>query len=139
MTEGSAYHEPGAMKIHQGVDMVKASRIRDICERHGGFVSDVFTEAERQYCFSKNDPYLHLAGRFAAKEACLKALGRGLTGIDDTLAEIEVTNLSGGRPVLQLSGHAKKLGDRLGISQATVSISHTGDYAVSTVILAGEK
>lgn len=127
------------MRIHQGVDIVSVSKLRDVCERHENFVSEVFTEAERDYCMSKKNPYRHLAGRFAAKEACMKALGTGLRGVDSMLGEIEVVNEPSGRPALRLRGFAGKLAARLAIRQLSVSISHAGDLAVSTVMLAGEK
>lgn len=127
------------MRIHQGVDLVAVSRLREVCERHENFISEVFTENERDYCMSKKNPYRHLAGRFAAKEACLKALGRGLHGIDNMLSEIEVVQASSGRPSLRLRGFAEKLASRLAVRQLTVSISHTEDLAVSTVVLSGEK
>ncbi len=127
------------MKIHQGVDMVNTSKLRDICMRHEGFVSEIFTEREREYCMLKKNPYQHLAGRFAAKEACLKALGWGLQGIDSIMQEIEVVHSPSGKPELQLRGWAQKLATKFGITGRTVSISHSGDYAVSTVILTGEK
>ena len=87
------------------------------------------------------DPYVHLAGRFAAKEACLKALGTGLSGsgIDGALREIEVAPERSGRPALSLSGWTEKIGRRRKVYQYTVSISHAGDFAIASVILAAEK
>ncbi len=126
------------MRIHQGVDMVRTSKLRDVCLRHAGFITEVFTERERRYCLSKRDPYVHFAGRFAAKEACLKALGRGLrTAADPILKDIEIAPEASGRPTLSLSGWAERASRRLGIDRLAVSISHSGDYAVSAVVLAG--
>jgi holo-[acyl-carrier protein] synthase len=125
--------------IRQGVDIVTVSRLRAVCERHEKFVEDTFTDNERTYCMSKRNPYPHLAGRFAAKEACLKALGRGLRGAGGMLREIEVAREPSGRPSLRLSGRAGKLAGRLGVSGLSVSISHTGDLAVSTVVLTGRE
>ena len=90
---------------------------------------------------ARPDPYVHLAGRFAAKEACLKALGTGLSGsgIDGALREIEVTSERSGRPVLSVSGWAGKIGRRKKVDQYTVSISHSGDFAIASVILASKK
>lgn len=126
-------------RIRQGVDIVTVSKLKDVCERHEKFVEETFTESERTYCMSKRDPYPHLAGRFAAKEACLKALGRGLHGIEGMLREIEVAREPSGRPSLRLTGFAEKLARRLGVSGLSVSISHTGDLAVSTVVLTGRE
>ncbi len=127
-------------RIFQGIDLVPVAKIRDIMQRHPRFAEEIFTEREREYCLSRSDPYIHFAGRFAAKEACLKALGAGLsrTGIDGALAEVEVMPDRAGRPVLELSGWTSKIGGRRKIGQFTVSISHSGDYAVASVILAGQ-
>ena len=105
--------------------------------RHERFVDEVFTERERTYCLSRRDPYVHFGGRFASKEACLKAMGRGLAtlGSDHILQEIEVVSGASGRPQLFLRGWAEKLLRRRGIQQLSVSISHTRDFAVATVIL----
>ena len=125
------------MQVYQGVDIVEITRIKDIILRNKDFIADIFTERERDYCMSKKDPYIHFAGRFAAKEAGLKALGLGMsgTGIDSTLQEIEITSHSSGRPVLNMSGWAHKISQKKHIAQFTVSISHSENYAVATVIL----
>jgi holo-[acyl-carrier protein] synthase len=128
------------MQIYQGVDLVEISKFKELFMKHEGFVSDIFTVKEADYCAAKKDPYIHFAGRFAAKEAGLKALGIGMsgTGIDNTLKEIEVLNTASGKPELFFHGWAEKISTKRKISQATVSISHSGNYAVATVILTGE-
>lgn len=127
------------MKIHQGVDIVEISKFKKVFLKNSRFVSDIFTEKEREYCDSKKDPYIHYAGRFASKEAGLKALGIGISGggIDNAFKEIEVTTGKSGRPSLSFSGWTGKVSRRKGIDQFTVSISHSENYAVATVILAG--
>ncbi len=129
------------MQILQGVDLVGVAKFKEIFQRNKDFVSDIFTEAERGYCLSKKEPHIHFAGRFAAKEACIKALGMGLSGagIDHSFQEIEVTSHSSGKPLISISGWAAKVASKKGISQLTVSISHSSDYAVATVILVGDK
>lgn len=128
------------IRILQGIDLVPVSKIRKILTERKDFAQEVFTSREREYCLSRPDPYIHFAGRFAAKEACLKALGTGLsgTGIDGALVEIEVIPDNCGRPVLSLSGWTAKIGSRKKIGGATVSISHSADYAVASVIMTGE-
>ncbi len=128
------------MRIYQGIDLVPVSRIREIMLRRPQFAEEIFTGRERECCLSRADPYIHFAGRFAAKEAVLKALGTGLsgTGIDGALAEIEVIPERSGKPRLVLSGWIAKLGRRKKIHQLTVSISHSADFAVASVILAGQ-
>ena len=127
------------MKIYQGVDIVEISKFRKICQRNNDFISDIFSDGESGYCMTKKDPYVHFAGRFAAKEASLKALGIGMSGIgiDNTLKEIEVLNGASGKPELSLSGWTEKLSKKRKITQFTVSISHSEHYAVATVILTG--
>ena len=126
------------MIILQGIDIVQVSKMERIMLAHPGLASEIFTEAEREYCFSKSRPHLHLAGRFAAKEACLKALGLGLSGegIDGALQEIEVVAGISGKPALRVKGRVEGTGRRKKVYQYTVSISHSGDFAIASVILA---
>lgn len=128
------------MKLYQGVDIVDISRFREVTLRNRDFIADVFTEREREYCRSMKDPYRHFAGRFAAKESCLKALGIGLsgTGIDHVLQEIEVTSGPSGKPEITVTGWAAKITEKRKIGQSSVSISHASNFAVATVILIGE-
>jgi len=127
--------------ILQGIDIVAVSKMRKIMLARPDFAVEIFSNREREYCFSRRDPYVHLAGRFAAKEACLKALGTGMSGsgIDGSLREIEVTPARSGRPVLSLSGWAEKIGRRRKVYECTVSISHSGDFAIASVILEAGK
>jgi holo-[acyl-carrier protein] synthase len=128
------------IRILQGVDIVLVSKIKSIMLARPEFASEIFTNREREYCFSRPNPYIHLAGRFAAKEACLKALGTGLSrvGIDGALREIEVVAEKSGRPALSLSGWTEKIGRRKKVYEYTVSISHSGDFALASVILAAK-
>jgi holo-[acyl-carrier protein] synthase len=127
------------IQILQGVDLVEISKFKEIFQRHSQFVSDIFTEQERAYCESMRDPYPHLAGRFAAKESYLKALGTGITasGIDSIFQEIEVIPAASGKPGILVRGWAEKIAKKKKISQCSLSISHTLHYAVATVILIG--
>jgi holo-[acyl-carrier protein] synthase len=126
--------------VYQGVDIVEVKKLRKVVEKNADFISEVFTEKEREYCMTRKNRYQHLAGRFAAKEACLKALGSGLSasGIDQSLQEIEVINRPSGRPDITLKGSVSRTCKKKGIYQQTVSISHTKDYAVATVIMLGK-
>jgi holo-[acyl-carrier protein] synthase len=127
------------IQIRQGVDIVEISKFKAILLRNSQFVMDIFTEQERVYCESMKNPYLHLAGRFAAKESYLKALGTGISGpgIDSIFQEIEVVPASSGQPEISARGWAEKITRKRKISQCSVSISHTSHYAVATVILVG--
>lgn len=124
-------------RFYHGIDLVHVRRIREIMIRRPAFAEEIFTLREREYCMNRRDPYVHFAGRFAAKEACLKALRTGLSGagIDGALAEIEVAPGKSGAPELVLSGWTAKIGQKKKIVQQSVSISHTGEYAVASVIL----
>lgn len=127
------------MHIYQGVDIVKLTKFKKIFMKNKNFAVDIFTEKERGYCQCRENPYIHFAGRFAAKEALMKALGRGMSGqgIDHIFQEIEVINHSSGKPMLFVWGWAAKISRKKKINQFTVSISHSSDYAIATVILVG--
>jgi len=120
-----------------GVDVIEVERIRQAVERLGErFLRRIFTEVERQYCAGFQDPYPHLAARFAAKEAAMKALGVGLwSGIPWT--DFEVRNLPSGAPQLFLHGKARTRADERGVVQAWVSLSHDRTTAVAVVVLVG--
>ncbi|MBF0553317.1 MAG: holo-ACP synthase [Nitrospirae bacterium] len=105
-------------------------------DRNEAFAADVFTRQEREYCLRHRHPHVHFAGRFAAKEAFLKAIGTGFSAVG-IFRGIEVSVMPSGRPALELRGWAGSLLTRLKVSEATVSISHTPQYAVSSVILVG--
>lgn len=127
------------IKVHQGVDIVEISKFREVLERNSRFIFDIFTAQERAYCQSMKDPVLHFAGRFAAKESYLKALGTGFSGfgIDALFQEIEVVRTASGKPEISVSGWAEKIAQRKKIHHSSVSISHASQYAVSSVILVG--
>ncbi len=127
------------IQIRQGIDIVEISKFKGVVERTPRFVEEIFTEQERAYCGSMKNPTLHLAGRFAAKESYLKALGTGISGpgIDSIFQEIEVIPAASGKPEISVRGWAEKLTRKRKISQCSVSISHTPHYAVATVILVG--
>lgn len=123
--------------------MVEVARLKEAYERHEAFGEDVFTEGERAYCLRRTNPYPHFAARFAAKEACLKAFGLGISepgglGGRGRLREIEVESAASGKPTLKLSGSMERMSARKKITQSTVSMSHTQELAVAQVILLGE-
>jgi holo-[acyl-carrier protein] synthase len=128
------------MKIYQGVDIVEISKLKKVFTDNKDFATDIFTEKERDYCMSKKDPFPHFAARFAAKEAGLKALGMGMsgTGIDNAFKEIEVDRSQSGKPGLSLGGWTEKISRKKNINQLTVSMSHSADYAIATVIMTGK-
>ena len=118
-----------------GIDLVEVARIEEMIARHGDrFLDRIFTAGERDYAeLSAKRMGEHLAGRFAVKEAVLKALGTGWRyGILWT--DVEVVREESGRPILELHGEAKVFSDRAGVTGWRVSISHTKDHAMASVI-----
>ena len=117
-----------------GTDLAQCERFRKFLDRENKVLERIFSESERNYALRKRDPAPHLAARFAAKEAFLKALG---TGLRDGLAWRQVcVDLDPlGCPALELSGRAAELMAERGARSAHLSYSHDGDYAVATVVL----
>lgn len=124
------------MRVYQGIDIVDIAKLRKMLQKNASLIDEVFTEKEREYCLSHKNHVVHFAGRFAAKEACLKALGTGLTS-GMSLKEIEIINHPSGRPELSLKGWAARISRSRKVVQKSVSISHAGDYAVASVIMLG--
>jgi holo-[acyl-carrier protein] synthase len=127
---------PPADRLRHGVDLVQVPRIREVMERQPRFEEAIFTEGERAYCRRRADPYPHFAARFAAKEAVLKALRRGIFGggVDRGLKEVEVVREEGA-PRIVLHGNARKLAERGGWAVADFTITHEADLALASVIL----
>ncbi|MBO8169236.1 MAG: holo-ACP synthase [Thermoanaerobacteraceae bacterium] len=116
-----------------GVDIIEINRIERLLSKwRGKFTGRVFSDRELEYCMKKKRPAPSLAARFAAKEAALKAMGRGLGACP--LKEIEVINQPGGKPKLVLTGKARELAEDLGISCWQVSLSHSKSHAVAVVM-----
>jgi holo-[acyl-carrier protein] synthase len=120
-----------------GTDIVECLRIAQMIERHAElFISRVYTEHEIQYCQSRKQATQHFAGRWAAKEAILKALGTGWRrGI--SWRDVEVRNEPSGKPLVSLRGGARDVVDKLGIAQILVSISHCRSHATAYAIAIG--
>jgi holo-[acyl-carrier protein] synthase len=122
------------MIVSTGIDIVEVYRIAETIERTPRFAERVFTEAERLYCDSKGAAGAQsYAGRFAAKEAFLKALKTGWRG-KITWHDIEIVNDDQGVPSLNLSGEAAALFQATGATAAHISISHTAEHAVAQII-----
>jgi holo-[acyl-carrier protein] synthase len=117
-----------------GTDLVEIDRIRKLRLRHGQrFLDRVFHPDETADCLSRSEPDLHLAGRFAAKEALGKALGTGVFALGP--AAVCVKSEPDGRPVLVLEKRALALANERGAVKSHLSISHDGAYAISFVVL----
>ncbi len=120
-----------------GTDIIEVQRIDEMIRRHDKtFLQRVYTRREVDYCSERKAAAQHYAGRWAAKEAALKALGTGWArGIKWT--DIEVTNDPGGQPHLKLYGAAQDYARRLNIREMKISISHCKTYAVACVVAVG--
>jgi holo-[acyl-carrier protein] synthase len=121
--------------LGHGIDLVETQRIADMLDDHGQrFLDRCFTPREQAYCAAnKKRRVEHLAGRFAAKEAVLKALGTGWTG-GIAWTDIEVLREESGRPAIALSGQCAKIAADLGIRRWIVSISHVSTHASASAI-----
>jgi len=120
-----------------GTDIIECLRIAQMIERHGDlFIRRVYTEHEIAYCSTKKSSTQHYAGRWAAKEAVLKALGTGWRkGI--SWRDIEIRHKSGGAPVVALCGGAREVFEKSGIQTMHISISHCRSHATATAIAEG--
>lgn len=116
--------------IMAGVDMVDCARIARLLEEDATFLELAFTDAERAECGRDTE---RLAVRWAAKEATMKALGRGIGAIAPL--DVEVRHDDYGTPVLALAGSAQTRARELGVTQWSVSLSHEGGFAVAFVVM----
>jgi holo-[acyl-carrier protein] synthase len=121
-----------------GTDTIEIERITKACANKR-FLERVYTLVERDYCFSRNNPFPSLAARFAAKEAVLKALGTGLAGCRFTDIEVISSNV-GGPPTVKLSGGAKQVASEKGVDTVLISLSHdrTRAVAFAVAVIGGE-
>ncbi|HEX3893366.1 MAG TPA: holo-ACP synthase [Terracidiphilus sp.] len=123
------------MIVGTGIDMVEIGRIHESVERFGErFLHRIFTAAEQAYCLRKRRSAESFAARFAAKEAGAKALGTGISRGVNWL-EIEVIREPGGRPALRFHGRAAEIAGLLGVAHAALSLTHTADMAMASVVL----
>ncbi len=123
------------MILGLGTDLVEIGRVEDLFLRHGDrFLSRVFTPAERAECLRRPRPAVHLAGRVAAKEAAMKALGTGWGG-GVHWTDLEVHSGGKNAPSIIFAGGAQRQAEVRGIRQSWVSLSHDGEYAVAVVVV----
>ena len=122
-----------------GTDITECLRIARMIERHGElFINRVYTPVEISYCQSRAQATQHFTGRWAAKEAVLKALGTGWRrGI--AWRDIEIRNEASGQPVVAVRGGVKEVVEQLGITKLLVSISHCRTHATAYAVALGGK
>lgn len=123
------------MIVGTGIDVVEVPRVASAIERFGDrFLQRIFTQGEIRYCESKANRVERFAARFAAKEAGMKALGTGWNhGV--RWRDIEVQRQPGGRPTIVFHGVAAQFAQKLGMTHAALSLTHTAAEAIAHVIL----
>jgi len=124
--------------IGLGFDATEIPRIATTIERYGErFTHRIFTGGEIEYCMRRREPAIHFAGRFASKEAAMKALGTGHSqGV--LWRDIEVVRQPGGPPQLRLHGGAARRFQKIGGRTSQLSITHTDTLAFAQAIILGE-
>ena len=120
-----------------GMDIVETKRIADSIERFGDrFLHRVFLEGEIAYSNTMKFPHLHLAARFAAKEAISKAFGTGI-GRDLGWRDLEIIREPSGAPRVVLHGRAEAYAKARGVQAVHVSLSHTVEYGAASAVIVG--
>ena len=115
---------------HIGLDIIETARIQEAVERWGErFLRRIYTEEELNVCRNRAPA---LAVRFAAKEAVMKALGTGRTGVG--WRDIEVLRQPDGKPSVGLGGRAREKAEELGLGELAISLSHSKEYAIASVV-----
>ena len=118
-----------------GIDSIEIARVRRVhAEYPERFVGRILTQAEKEYVARYADPVPRIAGRFAVKEACMKALGTGW-GNGVRWRDIEVKRHPSGKPVVELHGRAKEICASLGGTHVHCTITHTDDHAMAVVVI----
>jgi holo-[acyl-carrier protein] synthase len=123
------------MIVGIGVDLCEVDRMEAAMARHGErFLTRIYTPAERAYCESKVNRMERFAGRFAAKEAAMKAIGTGWRrGVG--WRDFEVARAASGQPIILFHGEARRIADELQVRRALVSITHVKTMAMAQVVL----
>jgi holo-[acyl-carrier protein] synthase len=130
---------PGGELLGLGCDVIEIGRVRGVLERQGErFVQRVFTEEERAYCFSHKAPDLHLAARFAAKEAVSKAFTTGI-GAELGWRSISIYHGSRNEPLVRLDEQGQALLAQVGATHVFVSLSHTALVAMAVAALVRQR
>lgn len=123
------------MLVGIGIDRIEIQRVRNAWQRHGTRMQRrVYTDAEWDYCLGRPDPASSLAARFSAKEAAMKALGRGWGG-GIYFRDIEVSRDRSGAPGILLHRQAENYAQTIGAGRALVSLTHDRTHAMAIVVI----
>jgi holo-[acyl-carrier protein] synthase len=125
--------DPPGCRISIGVDIVEVPRVERLIRKYERVQERLFTGPEIDYCRARRNCYEHMAARFAAKEAVLKALGTGL-GSGMRWTDVEVLNEEGGRPYVRLAGAVAAFAEQDGVKQLELSLSHTSGLALAQAL-----
>jgi holo-[acyl-carrier protein] synthase len=120
--------------VRVGVDLVEVAAFQARFDGRDDLLAHTFSATELAYCQAQPHPWRHLAARFAAREATLKALGTGLAAAG-SWRDIEVTRDPAGAPALVFHGGMAGALARAGFERSTVSLSHTATHAIAVVVL----
>jgi holo-[acyl-carrier protein] synthase len=121
------------MRVRVGVDIVGVERVQRLVTENPDIVPTLFTGREIEYCQGRRRCYEHMAARFAAKEAVLKAFGTGL-GQRMRWTDVEIVNEASGRPRVLLSGEVTAWAERRNLLDLDVSLSHTDGLAIAHAV-----
>lgn len=121
------------MRVRVGVDVLEVDRLARLVTDNPGITDTLFTEREHTYCLAKRRRYEHMAARFAAKEAVLKAFGTGM-GQRMRWTDVEVVNGVTGKPLIHLHGEVAAWARAHGLADLDVSLSHTTTVAIAQVV-----
>ena len=117
-----------------GIDLIEVARVKKLTDRKDKILQKVFTETEMNYCRKFKNGEQNFAGRFAVKEAFLKAMGTGWSnGLK--FSEIETVNDKFGKPEIILYGRTKEIFEERNLKIAHVSIAHLKEYATAVVVI----
>ncbi len=120
-----------------GVDIVEIRRIKEAMDKHANFIDRIFSKNEIEYLKVRNLRAEFVAGRFAAKEAVVKALGTGFSGFE--FKDIEIDRTASGKPIVVLKGKAKLIAQKYCGYKIHVSISHGVDNAIAYAVMEVDK
>lgn len=125
------------MILGVGIDIVEIRRIKEAMEKHANFIDRLFSKNEIEYFKVRNLRPEFVAGRFAAKEAVVKAMGTGFSGFE--IKDIEIDRTASGKPIVVLRGKAKMIAQKCGNYKIHVSISHSLDNAIAYATMEVDK
>jgi holo-[acyl-carrier protein] synthase len=119
--------------VRTGVDIVAVSRVARLASEDARALDEVFTPEELAYCRRRRSSHEHMAARFAAKEAVLKAFGTGI-GKRMRWTDVEIAKERSGRPLVRLHGEVAAWAERRGLAGVDVSLSHSAGFAVAQAV-----